>query len=133
MQQQMSVSQQLAAARHLASSPAAFNVLLQSQSNLRAGAGAGAGVGVGVSRSASAASSSGVLAGVKSKRVRDALTKAHRAMGLDAAAASHAEPLPAAHSHAPAPSHLRALPAASNIDPSLAYLQQLRRREIHDK
>ena len=126
----MSVSQQLAAARHLASSPAAFNVLLQSQSNSRASAGAGAGVGVSRRASASAASAS-VLAGVKSKRVRDALTKAHRAMGLDAAAASHTEPLPAAHSHTP--SHLRTLPAASNIDPSLAYLQQLRRREIHDK
>ena len=126
-QQQMSVSQQLTAARHLASSPAAFNVLLQSQSKSRAAAGAGAGV----SRSAASASASVALAGVKSKRVRDALTKAHRAMGLDAAAASSAEPLPAAHSHTPP--HLRALPAASNIDPSLAYLQQLRRREIHDK
>jgi hypothetical protein len=85
---------------------------------------------------------------VQSKRVRDALFKAQLSMALDQPTAFLAQqqqqqqqqlttaallsPGAAAAAAARAALSSSPLPAASNIDPSLAYMQQLRRREIKD-
>jgi hypothetical protein len=98
--------------------------------------------------SAVSAARAAVPSTVQSKRVRDALFKAQLSMALDQptaflaqqqqqqqqqlTAATLLSPGAAAAAAARAALSSSPLPAASNIDPSLAYMQQLRRREIKD-
>ena len=84
----------------------------------------------------SAAVARRVLGGIPAKsRVGAAMLKAHQSLAADGfgPAAQPAETAQAGHAHTIHSSPAPPLPAASNIDPALAYLQQLRRREILER